>query len=83
MPIRPAVSAVIALPNPPPSSPSSASLRNDDVVKGQVARVAGVDAEFLGHSLDRDAREAGSMRNALTPPAPAPPVRNIPMMTPA
>ena len=68
MPIRPAVSAVIALPNPSPSAPSSASATTATSSKMQVARIAGVNAELLGDFFDAHARRAEpSIRNALTP----------------
>ena len=54
-----------------------------DVVEREVARIARMDAEFLGYfSRPRCPAAPLRSRNALTPFEPGPPVRNIPITTP-
>ena len=82
IPMRPPVSAVIAWVKPAPSPPSSAlpGTRTPSKARSQVLLVWM--PSFSVTFSTRTPSSALSMRNALMPLAPGPPVRNIPIITP-
>ena len=84
MPIRPAVSARHRIAKTGAFFTEQCIRAELDAVESEIAGIAGMNAQLFGDALDADSRSSSaSMRNALTPRAPASPVRNIPMITPA